>query len=181
MKVASLCLLAVLTVVAPIGTHAALLEYELTFGPNDSDPDGGIGFFHWDTSTQLISNLNWDFGGGNTGGVNDATAQWDLNVLGASRARFVFEILTLTDVHPTNCTGATACSSTFLIGSVNGFPGVPFTLGELNNGPFYSYEPTTRGSLGARLVGEVQQAPAPGSLALLAIGLAGLGWARRKK
>lgn len=164
---------------APVAASAALLEYRINFGANSTDADGGTGSFYWNDSTELISNIAWDFGGGNTGGINDALVDWSADVFGGGTlSEFLFEILTLQDVHGTGCsTLATGCGQGFDPPQVFGYPGMRIGFNDALNTNAQTYNIGFQGVIGSfstELVGEVEEIPLPGTMPLLAI--AALAW-----
>ena len=100
--------------------QATLIQYQIDFdGARDGVP--GTGSFFWDESTQLISQLSWDFGG-LTGGVDDRQAHWSTLTSVGTKAQFVFEILTLQDVAIADCNSIGGCSTGLSGSQLYGFP-----------------------------------------------------------
>jgi len=112
--------------------HAAPVLYEITFGPNSLDPDGGTGSFVWDDGSRLISNLVWDFGPGHlgSGGVDDSLFPWSGSVFNGTQSEWVFEILTDTDVVVEGCSSGDiiSCGVIFTCCVFGGFSDFQFHL-----------------------------------------------------
>jgi hypothetical protein len=163
----------------PLSASAIPIQYDITFGPNSVDTDGGTGEFMWDATTHLISNFSFNFGGGLAGGVNDAVADFTQPVLGGTFAEFFFEVLTGTDVHPVACnTGAFQCT-THLSPGVGLFGALDF-LQFVDTGRLYLF-PVAGGDLA---IGEfstrVATVPEPGAMGLFVLGILCLGVFRRR-
>ena len=176
---------------APITVIATPVKHAFDMGPSDIFASGGNGSFFWDTDTSSISNLTWDFGNGRVGGVDDVRANWSQDVFGGTLAEFTFDILAGSGVHPLNCGGgATGCAFGFDAshGVVpGGFPGplgdmafavdnlvlayqVRLNLFELPHEGFFSTATATPAAVSE-----------PGTLSMLAAGIAALFFARRKR
>ena len=173
---------------APFAASAALLEYKVTFGANAGDADGGVGGFYWNDSTHLISNLSWDFGGGNSGGIDDTKINWSFEVFGGTLAEFFFEILTGQDVSPAACsTLLTGCGQSFDAPEVFGYPPTSISFNDVVTTGALQYSingafpvPSVFGSFSTEFVGQVAQVPLPGTLALIAIAACGYGFSTRR-
>ena len=60
MKKKLLGMVAAALIGSPFVAQAAPVYYDLSFGGNALDADGGTGSFVWDDTTRLLSNLVWD-------------------------------------------------------------------------------------------------------------------------
>jgi hypothetical protein len=91
MKKSLLPLVAAAVMAGPLTAQAVPVSYDITFGGNAADADGGIGSFIWDGDTHALSNIVWDFGGGplGSGAIDDANAGWSDPVFGGTAAEFV--------------------------------------------------------------------------------------------
>ena len=175
-----LAFLAVL--LSPMAAHAVPIEYQIDFGP--AGPlTGGTGGFTWDDDTQLVSNLTWDFGSGLTGGANPNWAEDFGSGLG-TLSQFFFEIMTRIDVSPISCTAVgTGCVQGFSsFEGLYGWPGsqMSFLLDSNNDQTYFISDPdygSIQGTFSTRLVSVAE----PGTLALLGLGLFGIGVARRRR
>ena len=178
----SAALLAATLFLVPATADAAPIRYQINFGATATDPAGGTGFFFRDDVTELLSDFTWDFGGGNTGGLVDASIDWAAPVFGGTLSNFLFEILTLQDVHPAACsTVLIGCSQGFNAGQVFGYPGGFFAFEDqvnTNAQTYFSAATGSTGSFSTQLAPRV--APEPGTLALLALGMCG-AYARRRR
>lgn len=169
---------------APIAARAAAVQYSLTFtaqlGPS------GTGSTYFDAATGLLTGFSWNFGPGAMGGVTDAG--WLGTTLGDTTGRFVFEILSQTDVHSgINCLAPSICGMGPSPSETSGAPagGYSFNVSsfQLNGasppGSTYSFTNINSQQV-ARGTVYVTAVPEPGSLALAGLGLLGLSVARRR-
>jgi hypothetical protein len=161
----------VLVVISVMGAstnavHAAPVLYEITFGPNSLDPNGGTGSFIWDDSTRLLSNLRWDFGPGplGSGGVDDNLYPWSGPIFSGTQSEWAFEVLTDTDMVVEGCSSGqiVSCGVIFLGDFLfGGFSGFEF---HLNNGEQQIYNasvpgfPAVTGTFSTRRITGVQPA-----------------------
>jgi hypothetical protein len=146
------------------------LTYTATLGPN------GTGSFLFDNDVGTVTNFVWDFGG-ITGGISNSV--WNFPVFGDTNGRFLFEILSLTDVHPEDCVN-NACSAgaSINIGAGPG-GGTWFNVGSFLNQYYFSDPLGTIVAQGN--VGLVRSVPEPRTLWLLAVGLLGVGLTVRRR
>lgn len=157
------------------------VSYNATLGPS------GVGSFFFDDATGLITDFSWDFGGV-TGGLSDST--FTGIIFGDTLGRFIFEILSQTDVHPAVCDEAGSCSDSRPIDFGSGpfgSPGVRFAsnFGDVTY-EFYTgccYFGTNVVAEGNIEIAESSESsvPEPGTLALIALAMAGLAFGCRKR
>lgn len=167
----------ILLVLFAAGSAVAVpMQYEISF----DGPTAGTGTFIWDNDTQLMSDFSWSFGS-YSGGVNDLLYPWDVAVSGGNLSQYLFETLTLEDVHPVTCTSLTTTCSVSINDIYGDFDTAYFEIADLNLRRYsfmISNEFAAYGTFTTRLVGTV---PAPASFVLLGLGLIGLSFARRNK
>lgn len=176
------CVAMVAVLLSPLAANAVPIDYAIDFGA--AGPlTGGTGGFTWDDDTQLVSNLTWDFGSGLTGGANPDWAEDFGSGLG-TLSQFFFEIMTAIDVSPVNCSGiGTGCNAVFTSSEgLYGWPGqqITFGIGGDNSQTYTIIDPDYGifdGSFTTRLVSVAE----PGTLALLGLGLFGIGVTRRRR
>ena len=157
---------------------AVSMEYEISF----DGPLTGAGSFTWDNDTQLMSNMSWDFGS-NTGGVDDATYDWSATLDGGNLSQFVFEIFTMEDTHPYECTATTGSCAVLVEDTFGDFDSAYFeiTSSNLRRYSFLRGEEFAAYGIFTTSVMSSASVPAPGSLALLGLGLFGLLFPNRKR
>ena len=178
----SAALLAGALLLVPAIAAAAPIGYQINFGATAAEPAGGTGFFFRDDVTELLSNFTWDFGG-STGGIVDPSVNWSESVFGGTLSNFLFEILTLQDVHPADCSAvSTGCSSSFNASQLFGYPGDSIEFSDQVNTNAQLYVLGNLGPLGSFSTQLAPTAvPEPGTLALLALGMGARAFARRRR
>ncbi|MDH3282343.1 MAG: PEP-CTERM sorting domain-containing protein [Gammaproteobacteria bacterium] len=195
MKNKTLKLAALLLAIGPMSAQAVPTVYQITFGPTVVTPAGGTGSFAWDSSTQLISDLMWDFGPGMMGSLDDTLFDWTAPIDGGTTAQYLFEILTGEDTHPNVCG---ACPFSF---ATDGFPATGGRLAFKSDVFNVRTFEVMLNLEGAAVAGEfsvsrlsdptmppdnsegppVSSIPEPATLGLLGLGLVGLLLVRRRK
>lgn len=156
---------------------AVPMQYQINF----SGAVAGTGSFVWDYDTQLMSNMSWNIGS-YAGGVDESTYSWGAEVFGGTQSQFLFEIMTLEDVHPVACSETSGCG--VLISNTYGDFDTAYFQVTSDNLRRYSFmigeQFAASGLFSTSLVGPAS-VPAPTSLALLGLGLIGFSFARRKE
>ena len=184
--------LAALLLVLAAPSWAAPIEYALTFDASDvasgASGPSGTGSFFYDDATLTMTSLSWDFGGGFTGGMSDAT------LASLDRGQLLFELVFVRSGDPF----AAGYSQFALPGDLVGHPNVdstfcwglsaPGSCGMANTGTTAgAYEfidsgivaPLTyRGRVSATAV--ETPVPEPASAVLLLLG-GGAAWIRRRR
>ena len=185
-KAVKTALVGILLGLSSAALQAAPMNYTLTFDGSSIGPSG-VGSFIWEPTTSTMTHLNWSFGVGQSGGLTSSAAL-------ASYGPYLYERI----FGPSSpVTGQLYLPGGY--GNIFGnFPAddagssVTFcaSLGNtgcgMSNGAYSSYrfiDPTgaeiARGAVTASFVPD--QIPEPTTLALMGLGLAGIGFARKKK
>jgi hypothetical protein len=180
-------LIAVLGIFTSIA-NASPIQYQFGLGATSLTPDGGVGSFYWDDATHLISNITWDFGGGLTGGSNDANLDWSADIgSGGTFSELAFEVLTGQDVFAgAVCGCAFGLAGTDILGSAArsyGFPGTFIAFGRIAGVLTYQVQTNSDSSVGT-FQGAViapTAVPEPGILGLMGLGLLGILISRTRR
>ena len=103
-------LFAIASLVTSSLVHANTSEYEIIFDGSIVG-NAGVGSFLWDDSTNLISDITWDFGN-LIGGIDDTIINWSNIVFGDTISSIALENLTQQDVSSVNCITVNCAIST---------------------------------------------------------------------
>jgi hypothetical protein len=179
-------------VLLPFTTQASPLQYQISFGANIDDPDGGVGSFYWDSDLHSISGLTWNFGDGLTGGVDDSVGVWSQLLppsIGGTISELFFEIVMQQDVHPLGCTSPTqGCGQGFSAynGMYGSYPAIDINFVDeaVGAGGLYYYLRVSAnkwiaGTFTTRFIGTSPptppvSVPEPPGIAIIVLGLIGL-------
>lgn len=173
--------------------EAVPIPYTITFDASNTGAGAlgpyGTGSFLYDQSTNTMTNLVWDFGNGDTGGVVDAT----LNDSGGSGGLLFLTMTGGIDPH-TNGIGVGPIPMTYLVPT---FPNVSamfcYGLSDINCGmaysqaPLGSYDFIGTNSIGGQvefrgyLTAVVSTVPEPEAYALMLTGLVLFGLAVKRR
>jgi hypothetical protein len=174
--------------VAPPIAQATPVTYDVTFAATVGS--NGVGSFVWDEYTQVMSDFQWNFAG-SSGGVFDSQWAQGAGSDWGSNGQYVFELLTGIDSSPQNCTSYPSdwCQARLGPDAVYGWPVSVGGLWELaaalqpDGTTVRSYVITAIDHPIWGLITATPRAsvPEPGTLSLLGLGLAGLGFTRRRK
>jgi hypothetical protein len=156
-----------------LSAQAMSIKYDVTY--SDVGFGAGTGEFFWDGGTTAMTGFVWDFGAGQTGGLLDTILAGILfsGTVGAG----LFELITGQDVSPDIPT----------IGGIRFGGGFTPTTSFPANAIIFDATSKYRIENGAgvspvgSVTATVASVPEPGTLGLALIGLAGLGFSRKRK
>jgi hypothetical protein len=164
---------------------AVPVQYDMTF--NATVGSNGVGSFTFDADSGAMNDFGFDFGG-TIGGLPDLT--W--MSFGDTVGRFVFELLTRTDVHPVvDCINGGCSLSAPITGSgPSGANYLNLSTGPLFSPALYSFRLVTATSSASdpnlaegtvTVTQRVAAVPEPSTFALYAAGLFGVAFIRRRR
>lgn len=185
-NICKLCATVILLIFATSAARAGpiLFEVDLVDTLATGDQVNGLGFIEWDATTLLMTRFDWDFlEGDQPGGKGNAiTPSWLTSAFGSGTyGAALWEVITGEDVFPGMPTEVIALESDNAI-SPNGFPSARAEFYSVGLFKFYDDQfDTGEQFLSGEGTISLRSVPAPATLALFGLGLAGLGWSRRKK